>query len=208
MDFNRWEPIYQRILDDFGYSRAMDKEAAELLVKLRGSDGLRPLKKLEGKVVEIQGPYIETPEQEIQITAGSAVSAALDVEADPTLLVTDLDGDTRLQLELNLAGTPVVMHAHGDNIDLLDRWAPEFEGHVISTCQCEAFPGIHNFGGFTDGDRAVYLADHFGAEKIVLNGWDFERPISCRGDEETKEKKLRWARRLIEWVDTPVSFQT
>ena len=32
---------------------------------------------------------------------------------------------------------------------------------------------VHNFGGFTDGDRCVFLANHFKAKKIILLGMDF-----------------------------------
>ncbi len=57
---------------------------------------------------------------------------------------------------------------------------------------------LYNFGGFTDGDRAVFLAHHFGSRSIQLLGFDFENvgeKPNC--DEKTKLKKLGWAKRLI-----------
>ncbi len=159
---------------------------------------------LEGKKVEVLGPLIKESYHDTTIAAGSALSQAVDAGCEPTLLVTDLDGDIALQLKYNSEGVPAVLHAHGDNIDAIIEWAPKFRGHVISTCQCEPPEDIFNFGGFTDGDRAVFIADHFRADEILLNGWDFENPVTSSGNEEGKKKKLEWAKRLIDMVETPV----
>ncbi len=202
MDMEQWLPIYEKIVEDFEYSVREDYNSALLLARLRGSDPLEPLEKLEGHTVEVIGPYAKNPQHRHQIVADSALEQALDAGCKPTCLVTDLDGDIELQLECNLKGVPAVIHAHGDNVDTLKRWVPLFEGHVIATCQCEPPSGVHNFGGFTDGDRGVVIADHFGAKEIILNGWDFQRAI---GDvPEVKKRKLHWAKRIIEMIDTPV----
>ena len=37
---------------------------------------------------------------------------------------------------------------------------------------------VHNFGGFTDGDRAVFLAVQLGAKKLILAGMDFGKVVS------------------------------
>ncbi len=205
MEYQEWLPLYKKILDDFDYSEEADREAAQLLSELRPSDPLSFLKEMEGRTVEIQGPYAQEKKSNYVISAGSAVSRTVEIGITPDLNVTDLDGDTRLQLDLNLDGVPTMIHAHGDNKTLLEQWAERFQGEVVSTAQCEPPGGLHNFGGFTDGDRAVFLADHFGAEKILLNGWDFERPAGKDGG-SIKEKKLRWARRLIDIVRTPVEM--
>ncbi|MFO8110051.1 MAG: 6-hydroxymethylpterin diphosphokinase MptE-like protein [Thermoplasmata archaeon] len=203
LDYHEWHPIYMKILRRFGFSHGEDIKSAHLLGELRGSDGLAPLKSLKGKRVEIQGPLIEKTYSDVCISAGSALSAALKKGASPDLMVTDLDGDTHKQLETNLEGVPAVIHAHGDNMDLVKRWAQEFTGHVVSTCQCRPIKGVYNFGGFTDGDRAVFIADHFGAGEILLNGWDFEPSVEKVGP--VKQAKLRWAKRLVKLVDAPVT---
>ncbi len=202
MDMDRWLPIYRDIVHDFKYSEAEDLRSAVELARLRASDSLEPLKSLKGNEVEVIGPYASAPKHRHQIVADSALEQALDVGCKPTLLVTDLDGDVQAQIELNLHDVPAVIHAHGDNIDKIKKWAPRFEGHVIATCQCEPPSGVHNFGGFTDGDRGVVICDHFEAKEIILNGWDFRRPISKAP--EVKRKKLDWARRIINMIDTPV----
>ncbi len=204
MEFVNWKPIYKEIISDFDYSEKQDRKAAKVLSKLRDSDSLSPLNELRDQTVEIIGPYFSGEKHSSKsslIAAGSSLTNIIKNEVQPDLLVTDLDGDTRLQLEINLDGVPAVIHAHGDNIPLLKRWAKKFHGHVICTCQCRpSHDGIYNFGGFTDGDRACFIADHFEAKEIILNGWDFEEPF--KGD-ENKRKKLRWAKKLIKKLNTP-----
>ena len=51
--------------------------------------------------------------------------------------------------------------------------------------------------GFTDGDRAVFLADHFGAARIRLVGFDFETPNAKDRDLRLKQRKLDWAYILL-----------
>jgi hypothetical protein len=61
-----------------------------------------------------------------------------------------------------------------------------------------------NFGGFTDGDRAVFLADHFKAKNIYLVGFDFEGKDSAfKKLDKVKLKKLDWAHVLIAMLDSP-----
>lgn len=204
MDYREWHPLYMDIVRHFGYSVEEDKVSAHLLGELRGTDGLEPLERLRGARVEVQGPLMKGPREEIQIPAGSAISRALDVGGKPYMMVTDLDGETEKQLEANLNGVPAVIHAHGDNMDLVSEWSGRFKGHVISTCQCEPVRGVYNFGGFTDGDRAVFIADHFGAREIILNGWDLGTPVTDKNG--VKGEKLRWAKTLLCLISTPLIY--
>lgn len=202
MKFKDWNPLYKEIISEFGYSEKEDKKAAEILVASIENDGLRPLKEMNGRKVEISGPYYSKRKSEFTIAAGSSLEQMIDKGIKPQLLVTDLDGNTSLQSEMNKKGIPVMIHAHGDNIKLLRKWAERFKGHVIPTCQCEPpEKSIYNFGGFTDGDRAAFAAEHFGAEKIKLNGWDFEEP---HDGGKIKQKKLHWAKRLLKKIDVPI----
>jgi uncharacterized Rossmann fold enzyme len=69
---------------------------------------------------------------------------------------------------------------------------------------------LYNFGGFTDGDRAIFLAVELGAEKIFLAGMDFgtmvtkySRPNINEDIEiadEIKQKKLKYAEDLTNWI--------
>ncbi|MDD1718303.1 MAG: hypothetical protein LUO88_04425, partial [Methanoregulaceae archaeon] len=84
-------------------------------------------------------------------------------------------------------------HAHGDNIPLIRHWVPRFTGPFVATTQTRPLPGVHNWGGFTDGDRAVFAAHALGAKQVVLAGFDLDDP---RVD-PFKRGKLRIARRLL-----------
>jgi uncharacterized Rossmann fold enzyme len=111
----------------------------------------------------------------------------------PDAIFTDLDGATDLLLEMNAAGTLVVVHAHGDNIPLLRHWTKKFSGPVVATTQGTPLPHVHNFGGFSDGDRAVYAADALGAKTIILVGFD----LDDKDVDPVKRGKLEWAKKLL-----------
>lgn len=132
------------------------------------------------------------------ISAGSATERVIDAGIMPQIVVTDLDGDVGRQIEASGSGALTLVLAHGDNRDAIARYIKEFEGPLILTTQSRPFGTVMNYGGFTDGDRAVCTARHFGAKKILLEGFDFENPRLRKGDEKERSvKKLRWARKII-----------
>ena len=63
----------------------------------------------------------------------------------------------------------MVVHAHGDNIEKI-HLVKNFK-NCIGTTQTKSFGKLHNFGGFTDGDRCVFLANHFKAKKYFFLEW-------------------------------------
>jgi len=67
----------------------------------------------------------------------------------------------------------------------------------VPTTQAAPASPVRNYGGFTDGDRAAFFADHFGAASLVFPGWDFEDPSVTT----EKRQKLRWAERLLRWLE-------
>ena len=70
---------------------------------------------------------------------------------------------------------PMIVHAHGDNFDKLEM--VRGLSNVTGTTQTKKIGKLENFGGFTDGDRCVFLAEYFNAKKIVLIGMDFGQKI-------------------------------
>jgi uncharacterized Rossmann fold enzyme len=101
-------------------------------------------------------------------------------------------------------GAVMVVHAHGDNIDLLKKLVPKFK-KLIATTQVMPLENVYNFGGFTDGDRCVFLAEEFGAKKIVLIGMDFGNSIGPYSKEkvenmELKKQKMHAGKRLLEML--------
>ncbi len=206
-----WEPFYLRILEEFGFSRKADEAVAGELDRLLGGrrldpDALRSL--LAGRRVAVagNGPSLErdlTPSDALLITADEATSVALQKGLRPALLVTDLDGNVDDQIRANEAGTIAVVHGHGDNGPAVRTWAPRFRGATVATTQSRPSGRLQNFGGFTDGDRAVFLADQFGAAEIRLVGWDFRRPSAKDQDPAVKRKKLDWAYILLQNLGRP-----
>jgi uncharacterized Rossmann fold enzyme len=199
MRYSEWEPHYLAILDYFGFNRAQDEEAALLLESMLTRDDLPLLSGLcRGQHVTVCGnaPCLKN---ELSTISGSvfAADAAAEVLFNhgirPDAIFTDLDGATDQFIGMNRAGTIIVIHAHGDNMPLLRHWVRRFTGPVVGTTQGTPLPHVHNLGGFTDGDRAVFAADELGASGITIIGFDL-------GDinvDPVKRGKLFWAGKLL-----------
>ena len=199
MQFSEWEPYYQEIVEYFGFDRAADEEAARLLATLLDRDNLLSLASLtDGNEVTVCG---NAPCLKDEITKITGIVFAADAAAEVLdshgifvdAIFTDLDGATDRIIELNREGTIIVIHAHGDNMPLLNYWVPRFRGKVVGTTQAAPLPHVYNFGGFSDGDRAVFAADELGASKITLAGFD----LDDENVDPMKRGKLRWARKLL-----------
>lgn len=202
MEFEEWEPYYQEILDYFGIPRKDDEKAAGILASLVVKDDCQLLSNLcSGRIVTICGNAPSLPDETDRIEGSIfAADAAADVLYQsgirPDAIFTDLDGATESFLEMNREGTVMVIHAHGDNIPQLLYWVPLFSGPVVGTTQSRPVPPLHNFGGFSDGDRAAFAAHSLGAERIVFVGFDLD-------DTDVgpmKRGKLQWARRLLRLI--------
>ena len=229
VEFQAWEPWYEKIRRAFGYSLEADLRAAYLLDELlKGYDMERALglarDRLSGRraVVLGAGPNLEEHlelftrrfDQERHditiVAADGATSALLNHGLVPDIITTDLDGDVRAILEANKRGSLAVVHAHGDNIEALRRYARSFKnGLTLGTCQTRPVGILLNFGGFTDGDRAVFMALHLGASAVLLAGWSFSGLIGrfskpgLRGPVEAsymKKMKLSFAKKLVSWL--------
>ncbi len=203
MDFKTWEPLYSQILKDFGYNREQDEYSAELLSTMIKADHLEELRKLIkgrdvfvcGKAKRLKAELKERGKDlksKVIISADGATSILLSCNIYPQVIVSDLDGDMKDIIRANRKGAIVVVHAHGDNIDKLKQYVPLLK-NIVATTQSKPLKKVYNFGGFTDGDRAVFLAKAMGAASITLLGFFFEdKSVS-----ETKQKKLKWAKKLI-----------
>lgn len=205
MNFTEWEPIYTEIIKDFGFSRDADEESARILSTMldKKESGMiyRQIEqKIAAKSVIVCGKAailvkdlknIVLKDKTI-IAADGATSLLLNIDLSPDIIVTDLDGNIDDILMAEERGSLIVIHAHGDNIDKIKKYVPKFK-NVIGTTQSSPFDNIYNFGGFTDGDRCVFLAKHFGAREIILAGFDFEDQTVT----DRKRKKLEWAKRLL-----------
>jgi uncharacterized Rossmann fold enzyme len=222
MDYKDWESIYRKIVEEFHFSLENDEKAAYVLNTLLKQKYPISIDKLNdlitGKEIIIfgAGPSLENSiiahkkmfANALIIAADGATTALLKYEILPDIIVTDLDGKIPDQVKANLQGSIVVIHAHGDNIDKIKKYVPRFKGEVVGTTQNnpEPYNNIHNFGGFTDGDRAVFLVEHFHAKKIYLVGFDFNNEIGPYSFSENKNKtlklkKLKWCKNLINMLN-------
>lgn len=199
MRFEDWEPHYTEILDYFGFDRESDEAAADLLAEILPYDDIGGLESLiSGKTVTICGnaPSLASELDRIEgvvIAADAAALVLYNAGILPDAIFTDLDGADDPFITMNEGKTIIVVHAHGDNMPLLRRWVPRFPGKLIGTTQAAPLPHIHNFGGFTDGDRAAFTADALGAAHLNFIGFD----LSDTAVDPMKKGKLFWARRLL-----------
>ncbi len=201
MEFSSWEPYYIEILEYFGFSREDDENAARILATLISRDDLQALTRLvKDRDVVVCGNAPCLVKELGRIQKDSVVFAA-DAAADvlfthgirPDAVFTDLDGATDHLLEMNRQGTIIVVHAHGDNIPLLRHWTKKFTGPLVATTQSTPLSHVHNFGGFSDGDRAAFAADALGAKKIMFVGFD----LDDKNVDPVKRGKLLWAKKLL-----------
>ncbi|ADE05012.1 6-hydroxymethylpterin diphosphokinase MptE-like protein [Haloferax volcanii] len=206
MDFTTWEPVYGRILDDFGFDRTGDERARDALADL-----VKPFDRdrlnWAGATVAVCGAAptldaeldrLDDPDVDVVVAASTAADAVRDAGFDLDLMVTDLDKNPETAVELTESGVPVAAHAHGDNLPAVREWVPQFDAdHVLGTTQAAPVGPVVNWGGFTDGDRAAFIADELGAKRLVFAGWDFDDPTV----DAMKARKLRWAERLLRWLE-------
>ncbi|MEF8885317.1 MAG: 6-hydroxymethylpterin diphosphokinase MptE-like protein [Haloarculaceae archaeon] len=207
MDFDTWEPVYEAILDDFGFDRGSDERARNLLADIVADADPRSPAALDftGQRVAIAGAGPSLTDDLDGARRADAVVAASDaatvcrergVAVD--CMVTDLDERGDIARTLTAEGTPVAVHAHGDNQVALRERVPALTlDAVVPTTQAEPVGPVVNTGGFTDGDRSAFLADHCGAAELVFVGWDLDDPDVGT----TKRRKFAWAERLLRWLE-------
>jgi uncharacterized Rossmann fold enzyme len=206
MRFADWEPVYEAILAAFGYGRAADERARDRLAALLSGPGYDATRlSFAGETVAIAGGADRLADDLALAREADAVVAASDAatrlrEHDIAVecMVTDLDKSPETARELTAEGTPVAVHAHGDNVPALRSVVPNLDpSEVIPTTQARPADGVENYGGFTDGDRAAFLADALGADRLVFPGWQIEDPSV----NDEKRRKLAWAERLLYWLE-------
>jgi len=214
--FIDWFPYYQDIRQQFGYSTEKDQNAANILSNMLKKKSL-DLKVLQRKIVRrhvmvigagdslIQNiKFVKKNRKFVKIVADGATKALIENHIKPDIVVTDLDGDISFLRKAERVGAIIVVHSHGDNIEELKKIVPTLR-RVIGTTQVMPVDNVYNFGGFTDGDRCVFLADEFGAEEIVLVGMEFGDRIGVHSKRsvdniQLKIDKMKAGKRLLEML--------
>ena len=226
MEFGLWEKYYTEILDDFGFSRENDEKSAKLLDEILSTEGCLTLNDLaeivgfsDKFIVFGAGPSLKEHVLDLKenydlkdyvlVSADGATTALIEERIAPDIVATDLDGNIDDILIANIRGANVVIHAHGDNIENIASFTPFFD-NILGTTQAQPVGNLYNFGGFTDGDRALFLAVALGASEIILAGMDFgdivtkySRPKlenTLEKADDFKKKKLLYAEKFTNWI--------
>lgn len=224
MELEKWMEIYGGIARSLDLAPARDAEATKILRDLLGERETVPFKRLHdlicGRAVAVYGagPSLDAgllhmissglSSRFVHLAADGAVSAFRERGRVPDAVFTDLDGPVADLIAASGAGCWTIVHAHGDNVDLLRRLVPLIKGPVLGSTQVEPMPPkVLNLGGFTDGDRAVHWASELGAMSILLVGMDFGTIIgrhskpALRGEALRKKiEKLRIGKELVGMV--------
>lgn len=142
------------------------------------------------------------------IAADGAVGALPD-DADLACVVSDFDGTPHLE-QAAKNGATIVAHAHGDNSS---AWKTSVESWshfanppslILSHQTPHLFHGMHNWGGFTDGDRALCMAYTLGVnfEDVYLVGYTLSRvgQWSGRTVVSNKLEKLQWMATVVQML--------
>ncbi|MFW9943827.1 MAG: 6-hydroxymethylpterin diphosphokinase MptE-like protein [Candidatus Sifarchaeia archaeon] len=189
MEWAEWKPLYDEIVKRLSLDPNADRHATEVLSQLLENKDPGPtLQQIErlirgrSTIVCGAGPSLDRHLREMIppgtldgstcVASDGAASALLELGIRCDILVTDLDGDLESIREVVRRGAIPVVHAHGDNIDLVREIVPTFET-VVGSTQVEPTERVFLWGGFTDGDRACHLVAHYRPSKVTLAGMDF-----------------------------------
>ncbi len=226
MEFGLWEKYYIEILEDFGFSRENDEESAKLLDEILSTEGCLTLDELS-QIVGFSDKYIlfgagpslkehvlflkenYDLKEYVLVAADGATTALIEQRIAPDIVVSDLDGNLDDILLANFRGANMVIHAHGDNIEKIASLTSFFT-NVLGTTQAQPVGNLYNFGGFTDGDRALFLCVALAASEITLAGMDFGDVVTrysrsaldndlAKAD-GFKKKKLAYGEKFTKWV--------
>jgi len=232
IEFRAW---YRKIVNDFNFDLQKDREARDLLSRIlekkTNSYNLEEvllsfkqnIQKKEQICVYGCGPSLEESVDFILSNLGknffnNCVNLAADGAArllnERTIqidgIITDLDGITERDF---FKAKFVIVHAHGDNILLLEHFKNTIINFtkIIGTTQAESTYNLINPGGFTDGDRVLALIISFllPQQELYLIGMDFDDIVGNYSKpnreknyvaDPIKLKKLQYALQIVEWL--------
>ena len=231
--WSEWSPLYFQIVKDLSLNADKDHEASiryDRLLQNFDFDFQKAITTVEQLcdnpvVVFGAGPSLKHDIEKCDsilsnvtvIAADGAARPFIEKDITPEIVVTDLDGLIEEEL-LYLArkGSILVIHAHGDNHvsqSVLSMLSQSRNDTLIATIQTKPLSSrVKNFGGFTDGDRGVFLALFCGTPLLALAGFDLSVEASIGSYSKhslpghhslstvspQKKKKLQIAKWLLE----------
>ena len=219
-----YKTFYNQIAKSLSIDERLDRVSRDILSELMNRhtttnvlENLSPI--LFKKIVFIfgAGPSLDSDINGVKIllnkmrpvvvAADGAADALYDAKVKPNVIVTDLDSCSLRCLQLTARNGHVFVHAHGDNYQLIRNSLPKLGRNVFGTTQVESVRNVQNFGGFTDGDRACYVASYFSPSCVVIGGMDFgsvegEHSKNRHGGFANPKRsvKMNWGRRSLEFL--------
>ncbi|MAT48787.1 MAG: hypothetical protein CMA27_03035 [Euryarchaeota archaeon] len=145
------------------------------------------------------------------IVADGAIGALLELKEDLLeniiCLVSDGDGLPYIS-NRKIGNLRILLHAHGhakenlkNILEIWNKWSPAPRIIISHQILKRKDPAV-NFGGFSDGDRAVCMLHACGinAEKIQLIGFNSNKigPWTGISNINKKMKKLEWMKNILE----------
>jgi len=206
INWDEWQPLYKEIKKKLSLNFSDDEMARDIALSFAKTDASSLNAMFFGKKCYVFG-NADSLEADLQafvpdsdsvtVAADGSIQLLLGKNIIPDVIVSDLDGDVESMLVSEEKGSVIVLLVHGDNIDLFKKHVSSFKNPIITT-QIKPEGLVFNFGGFTDGDRCCFLAQHFGAVGITLVGFDFARVGSrYTKNPRLKQEKLAIAKWLI-----------
>lgn len=158
---------------------------------------------------DIAGIHSVLDTHKLAIIAADGAEDALSsqsIQAD--IVVSDLDSCSIDELIRTSEKGVLVVHAHGDNIAAINTIVPLLHKRLLGSTQVEAIQNVSNFGGFTDGDRACYIAANFEPQSITIAGMDFgeaegsfsKSRLKISANHERRISKLKWGKSSLEFL--------
>lgn len=189
LDWTEWQPFYLDIVNRLDLNPKEDAKATIILDSMLREVNPKPLledlrERIENKLVVVcgAGPSLDKHlqkflssdlrENAVFIAADGAASALKEFGYKCQIIATDLDGNLKDILDLVENGAIPIVHAHGDNIERMEKFVSNLDC-VIGSTQVKPTKHVFLWGGFTDGDRACYIASHYNPNRILMMGMDF-----------------------------------
>lgn len=242
MDWLTWVSLYRRIVGVLDLNMDKDYEIGSLYHNLLTSKKKYGFRDTFYKIVSLNktrkawvfggGPSLlndfslfreqYNAETDLVIAADGSSVFLLEKNVFPDIVFSDFDGANSVLEVLAENNTILVLHAHGDNFSVVNEILSKsnlLNYNVLPTVQTKPHPPFtYNFGGFSDGDRAVSaLVDWFPSlEGIYLLGFTFgtyqgrySKPDMLTKDvkaSDFKIAKLNIAKEILEFLATHYSI--
>ncbi len=229
MEWLNWSPFYDKVAEELKLDSAKDYEVAlkfRQLLEEHNSQGyesiIKQVKNFKKDKVWIfgAGPSLEKDFQIFVNNYSKSTDLLVGVDGaclfleeqgySPDIIFSDLDGSVTAIENLLEKGSILILHAHGDNFPLVKKAFSRLQKYsLLGTVQTEPDePFLYNFGGFTDGDRAIAATlTWYASVKVILLGFTFgtiqgkySKPEKLQDHAEASEfklKKLTFAKEFI-----------